>query len=182
VVTVTHPATPPLSGDSVCTVTVTAQIPEPNFQHQDDCTPLAYSTNPPSGGDHWPHWAAYKKYATVVPREMYVHDEEHGAVVLAYRCAAACPDVIAALSGVFDGMADPLCLQNPGPAARVVLTPDPLLDTPVAAATWGATYTATCIDVPSLRAFADAHYGNGREQTCADGVDVEATPLCGDGG
>jgi hypothetical protein len=76
-------------------------------------------------------------------------------------------------------MADPLCLSIPGgPAARVVLTPDPLLETPIAAATWGATYTATCIDVPSLRAFANAHYGNGREPLCADGLDVSIDDPC----
>ena len=48
-----------------------------------------------------------------------------------------------------------------------------------AAAAWGATYTATCIDVPSLRAFANDHYGHGREVLCTDGVDVASMPVCG---
>ena len=64
----------------------------------------------------------------------------------------------------------------------MVLTPDPLLDTPIAAAAWGATYTATCIDEASLRAFADAHYGQGPEDFCSDGIDVEKMPPCVDAG
>ena len=180
--TTLHPSASPLPGETACTVTEVTGIPEPDFNHITPCTPLTYATNPPSGGDHRPVWAAFEKYTTPVPREMYVHDLEHGAIVFAYRCtdAAGCPDVVAALGSVFDGMADPLCLSIPGnPPARVVLTPDPDLATPIAAAAWGQTYTATCIDVPSLRAFGDAHYGQGREELCTNGLDVETTPLCG---
>ena len=39
----------------------------------------------------------------------------------------------------------------------------------LAAAAWGATYTASCVDEASLRAFAVAHLGRGPENTCADG-------------
>jgi hypothetical protein len=183
--TTTHPTAPPLPGETDCTVVETTSIPEPDFNHIAICTPLTYATNPPSGGNHWPIWGAFKKYTEVLPREMYVHDLEHGAIVFTYNCPSGCPDVVTALGSVFDGMADPLCLSIPGgPPARVVLTPDPDLPTPIAASAWGATYTATCIDVPSLRAFANANYGKGREVLCTDGVDVEASPPCGplDGG
>jgi hypothetical protein len=177
-VTTLHPAAQPLTGESTCTVVETTNIPEPDFNHITPCTPITYPS-PPSGGNHWPIWAAFKKYNTVVPREMYVHDLEHGAIVFTYNCADGCPDVVAALGEVFDGLADPLCLQTPGgPPARAVLTADPLLTTPIAASSWGDTYTATCIDIPSLRAFANAHYGMGREPLCADGVDVDTTSVC----
>jgi hypothetical protein len=174
-----HPSAPPLPGESACTVVETTNIPEPDFNHLTPCTPITYATNPPSGGNHWPIWAAFKKYDVPVPREMYVHDLEHGAIVLLYKCATACPDVVAALSSVFDGLADPLCLQMAGPPARVVLKPDPDIDTPIAAASWGDTYTATCIDVPSLQAFANAHYGQGREPLCIDGEDPTQVAVCG---
>ena len=155
-------------------------IPEPDFNHIAACTPLTYATNPPSGGDHWPIWAAYKKYTTPVPREMYVHDLEHGAIVLAYRCAGACPDVVAALSTRVRRDGRPALPLHPRRArrARGAHARSRLLATPIAAAAWGATYTATCIDVPSLRAFANAHYGQGREQLCTDGIDVEKAPPC----
>jgi hypothetical protein len=175
----THPDAAPLPGETECTVVETTGIPEPDFNHIAVCTPLSYVTNPPSGGNHWPIWGAYKKYTSILPREMYVHDLEHGAIDFLYRCDGPCPDVVSALGGVFDGFGDPLCLAIPGgPPARVVLTADPDLATPIAAAAWGATYTATCIDVPSLQAFANANYGHGREVLCNDGVDVDTTPVC----
>lgn len=176
--TVLHPDAPPLPGETECKVVETADIPVDGASHLPTCTPIAYATNPPSGGDHWAQWAKYQKYTTPVPREMYVHDLEHGAVVLLYRCQDACPDVVAALGEVFDAMTDSSCPGPPGPVARMVLAPDPDLDTPIAAAAWGATYTATCIDVASLKAFVKEHYAHGPEDLCGDGIDVSGANVC----
>jgi hypothetical protein len=177
--TTLHPDAPPLAGETTCTVTEVTEIPVSGAMHVPVCTPISYPTNPPSGGDHWPIWAAYRTYDAPVRREMYVHDLEHGAIVLAYRCKDDCPEVVAALSSVIDGMtADPACEGAPGPSARMVLTPDPDLPTPIAAAAWGAIYTATCIDLPSLQAFAKDHYAQGPEDICANGVDVSNAAPC----
>jgi hypothetical protein len=181
-VEVLTPNAPPLPGQTECRVVKTTNIPLEVPLHLTTCTPIKYATNPPSGGDHWGQWAAFKKYALRVPREMYVHDLEHGAVVLSYKCATECPDVVAALEKIFDEAAgDTLCVtQGGGPKARLVLTPDPDLDTPIAASAWGATYTATCIDTASLTAFVSANYGKGPEQLCYPGEDIEMTggPMC----
>jgi hypothetical protein len=179
------PDAEPLPGESECRVTKVTGIPVPAAVHVTVCEPVPYETNPPSGGAHWPVWAAFKKYTAPVPREMYVHDMEHGAVVLSYRCDGSCPQR-EALEKVFDdALADPLCVSGgAGPKARLVLTPDPELDTPIAASAWGATYAATCIDEKSLAAFVSEAYGKGPEKTCAAGVDLEqpdAGPNC-DGG
>ncbi len=169
-----HPDAAPLPGESECTVIKTTNITISNAAHIGDCAPVTYETNPPSGGPHWPFWAKYKKYATPVPHEMLVHDMEHGAVILYYRCASACPEVEALLDGVMGMITDPLCLQIPGgPLGRVIVTPDPDLATPIAASAWGATYTATCIDQASLVDFVQAVYGHGPESLCADGKDIE---------
>jgi hypothetical protein len=180
VTTTLHPSAPPLPGESECTVTEVTEIPVASASHLPTCMPITYATNPPSGGDHWAVWAAFKKYDQRLPNEMLVHDLEHGAIALLYRCDGECPDVVDALGKVFDGMADPLCLTVPGgPPARMILAPDPDLPTPIAAAAWGATYTATCIDVPSLQAFANEHYAKGPENLCNNGVDPIAMPPCG---
>jgi hypothetical protein len=39
----------------------------------------------------------------------------------------------------------------------------------VAAAEWGKTYTAPCVDVPTLTAFVHDTYGKGPEAICAPG-------------
>ncbi|MBK9265581.1 MAG: DUF3105 domain-containing protein [Polyangiaceae bacterium] len=181
-VEVLTPGAPPLPGQTECRVVKTTNIALEVAAHVTTCTPVTYATNPPSGGNHWPTWAAFKKYTQRVPREMYVHAMEHGAVVLSYRCDDGCPDVVAALETVFDeAQGDPLCvMQGNGPKTRLVLTPDPDLDTPIAASAWGATYTATCIDTESLGTFISANYDKGPEKLCYPGEDIETTggPKC----
>ncbi|WP_437338161.1 DUF3105 domain-containing protein [Sorangium sp. So ce394] len=183
------PGAPPLPGEAECKVVVQTGIRVASAQHVPECTPVQYDTNPPSGGDHWAIWAEFKSYKAEVPREIYVHNLEHGAVVLAYRCpSSGCAEVEAMLEEVrTEAASDPKCLTLPGgPEARLVMTPDSALDTPIAAAAWGATYTATCLDKPSLARFVAEHYGKGPEDTCSNAaaVDVDqpagGAPSCGD--
>ena len=184
VTTVSHPDAPPLPGQKECTVTITTGLVPGPATHLALCTPIDYPTNPPCGGPHWGLWAAFGVSENAIPRELYVHDMEHGSVVLAYRCDGACPEVLAALHEVVaKEPADPLC--DPTVHDRLVMTPDPLLATPIAAAAWGTTYTATCIDDASLRAFVAAHYAKGPENTCAQGLeptDAGYTSCDADGG
>lgn len=150
-----------------------------------------WDSNPPSSGEHYPIWAAYQAYSSPVPRGYYVHDLEHGGIVLLYNCAIGdagqevpidtsdggdagagpCPSVAAELQAIIDAFpSDPLCDPSIGdPRVRFVLTPDPLLDVPVAAAAWGWTYKAQCVDSATLGQFAKDHYGQGTEPICANG-------------
>jgi hypothetical protein len=136
-------------------------------------TDVQWNSNPPSSGPHYPVWAAFQAYTSPVPRGYYVHDLEHGAIVLLYRCdpGVDCAAVAAQLQQVSDAIpTDPLCTAaGQGVRVRTVITPDPLLDVPVAAAAWGWTYKAACVDLPSLIDFANAHYGQGPEVLCGNG-------------
>jgi len=133
---------------------------------------IPWCSNPPSSGWHYPIWAAYQAYDTPVPRGYYVHDLEHGAIVFLYNCGnAGCPDVVAALHSAAAALPnDPLCDADAGVRVRAVITPDPLLDVPVAAAAWGWTYKAQCVDLAALTAFARQHYGQGPEDFCTNGT------------
>src|SRR5215472_4250119 len=95
-----HPAAP-------CLVTVDAPPLLPGLHVPID-TPVDYDSNPPSSGPHYPIWAAYQTYTTPVDRRYYVHNEEHGAVVLLYRCddAADCPAYAAGLQAVVSSLPD----------------------------------------------------------------------------
>jgi len=119
---------------------------------------IEWDSNPPSSGSHYPIWAAYQAYTSPVPRGYYVHNEEHGAIVFLYQCDDAIPD-------------DPLCAAaGQGVRVRTVITPDPLIDVPIAAAAWGWVYRAQCLDLPTLTAFAQQHYAQSPEVLCADGT------------
>ena len=143
------------------------------------CFPVQYSTNPPTSGPHYPIWAAYKTYTKPVDRGFWVHDLEHGAVVITYNCPGGCNAELAQLQALLDARpADPIC--TPPVRSRIVVTPDPLLDVRFAASAWGWSLRSTCFDLTELSAFIDAHYGQGPEITCYDGSEP---PMCdGDGG
>ncbi len=131
-----------------------------------------WDSNPPSSGDHYPVWAAFQEYDAAVPRGYYVHDLEHGAIDFLYKCdpdAGGCDAMVADIRKAVASMADdPLC--DPSVRVRFVLTPDPLLDHPVAAAAWGWTYNADCVDLPTLEAFAKDHYAQAPENFCSNGI------------
>ncbi len=147
--------------------------PDAGFNHLPIGTTIVYPTNPPAGGDHYPEWAVWGEHAGAVPAPYFVHNEEHGGIILLYNCPRGCPDLVNTLRTFMDNQpTDPLCAQAAnGVNARFVLTPDPDLDVPVAAASWGFYYkqAESCVDVGALDDFIAAHYGQGRESSCAQG-------------
>jgi hypothetical protein len=158
--------------DASCPVTI-ASYPLLAAMHVAIPSNIQWNSNPPSSGPHYPVWAAYGQSHAPVPRGYYVHDLEHGAIVLLYNCGdAGCADVVAALHAVSDAIPDdPLCIgARQGVRVRTVITSDPLIDAPVAAAAWGWTYVAECVDFATLEQFALEHYGHGPESTCGDGL------------
>jgi uncharacterized protein DUF3105 len=161
----------PIHPDAGCFVTIDSPPLMPAV-HVPIPSDIQWDSNPPSSGPHYPIWAAFESYTTPVPRGYYVHDLEHGAIVLLYNCDddGGCPDVVASLQAVSDAIpTDPLCAGE-GVRVRTVITPDPLIDVPVAAAAWGWTYTAACVDIPTLQQFALQHYGQGPETLCSPGT------------
>jgi hypothetical protein len=141
--------------------------------HIPEGEPIGWPTNPPSGGAHYPKWVKWAQtYDPGVDRGYWVHNTEHGGVVLLYNCpgAGGCPDVVAGLEALVDALpADPKCSVDV--RTRTLISADPLLPAgvQVAASAWGAYYTAECLDAESLRAFVVAHYAMGPEDTCSQG-------------
>ncbi|MFO0662739.1 MAG: DUF3105 domain-containing protein [Polyangiaceae bacterium] len=165
-----RPKEPIIIDAGACKATLTAP-PLLEANHVEVGTQVEYNSNPPSSGPHYSRWAAFREYETPVDRRYYVHDLEHGAVVLAYKCATAaeCPEIVAELRKVVANIkTDPLCTD--GVRVRYVMTPDPLLNTKVAIAAWGFTYNADCVDVPTLSAFANQNYGRAPEDFCTEGI------------
>jgi hypothetical protein len=153
------------------------------WSHVAVCSHVQYFTNPPSSGDHYPIWAAFKSYAAPIPSGFYVHDLEHGGIVLTYNCPSGCAADVAAAQAMIDALpVDPTCSPNAsGPHTRLVMTPDPSLDVPFAASAWGWTLKAKCFDPVVFGAFIAAHSGKGREESCVDGQDLSSgiDPDCG---
>jgi hypothetical protein len=140
------------------------------------CSATSYTTNPPSGGDHYGMWAAFQSYDFPVPEGFLVHALEHGAVVFWYSCLDGCPDEVATVEAFIASLPeDPLC--DPfGVPRRVILTPSATLRSRWAASSWGYALTADCFDEAAFRDFYTEHYGEGREPLCNPGQAFTANP------
>jgi hypothetical protein len=143
---------------------VTDEIPIEGFTHVAIGTDVAYQSNPPSSGNHYPVWADYASYTETVPRGYWVHDLEHGAVVLLHRPDAG-SEVIDALRAAYDAIPlDPKCTHR-----RVVLTPDPLMPQPFAVVSWGFRMLCDVVDESAILDFVALHRDHGRESICSQG-------------
>lgn len=159
-----------VTGGGMCDAVVTHETPLQPASHVPQDSEIAFASNPPSSGAHYPtftDWAV--DYPVRIPRGNYLHNEEHGGVVLLYNCPdGGCADVEDSLASLGRALPqDPRCEGqiNGGGAvnARWIVTPDPELPegVQVAAATWGWTYKASCFDAETLGSFITDHYAQG---------------------
>ncbi len=135
---------------------------------------VVHNSNPPSSGNHCGSWGQYAVFGPPrpLPRCNYIHNLEHGAVVLLYNCPGGCPDVVSDLRALIAAATDPDgCAKK-----RFILTPDADLDTKVAAAAWGFTWRSATLDAAartSLATFMAAHIGSRglseEARVCSDG-------------
>lgn len=161
-------------GAGACAAVVENHPSEGNL-HLTQCTATTYLTNPPSSGNHYPVWADYKIYDQPVPWGFLVHDLEHGAVVISYRCAAGCNVDLTAVRAFVAGLApDDVCLSR----KLITVVPDPNLDVAFAASAWTWTLRADCFDPVAFGDFVAQHYAHGLERVCSGGADYSSAGWC----
>lgn len=167
-------STEPIGG--ACDGALTVEM-NTSGEHVPTGTQIDWTHNPPASGPHFDFWAAWDRQYTALPRGHYVHNAEHGGIILLYNCDPACPDVVDALLGVARAMpADPMCVAPV--TKRVIVTSDPLLPegVQVAAVAWNHAYTASCFD-DYVATFAAEHYAKAPEDVCANGAALSGTPI-----
>jgi hypothetical protein len=153
----------------VCSAVETAETVAAGA-HVAECSLVEYTTNPPSSGSHYPVWADFGVYDFPLPRGFWMHNLEHGAVVVTYNCPDECAqDLAAATSWAQTLKPDAVC---PSSATRIILVPDPKLDVRWAASSWGFTLRANCFDAETFSKFFYDHAGQ---------ADAPEFALCGAG-
>ena len=76
-------------------------VPDEGRTHVAEGSAIVYQSNPPASGPHYPspeNWGIYSK--TIVPG-YWVHNLEHGGVVVLYDCPSGCPAVTSQLEQAF---------------------------------------------------------------------------------
>ncbi len=154
---------------------VVTNVPNEAGIHVTPGTQIQWSTNPPATGMHYPVWAQWDRHYMALDRGYWLHNAEHGGVVLLYNCPNGCADVVDSLIGVVKGFASDTACHIPA-RNRLLVVADPMLpaEVQVAAVAWDVTYTASCFD-PYIVQFAREHYNHAPEDLCDDGVDMGGT-------
>ena len=143
--------------------------PEPNV-HVPVGTPIAYEANPPASGPHYPVWAKYRDHARMVPRGYWLHNLEHGAVVIVWRPDAPADDVDALHAAYAAIPPDDSCNDT---TTRALMTPDPYLPDGTPFAVLAEYKRMRCSGVPDTQSMLDfvAQFRRrtSGEHVCSDG-------------
>ena len=139
-------------------------VPNEGWAHVPEGSAIIYRSNPPASGSHYPVWLRYQEYAQPMARGYWVHNLEHGAIVVLYRPDASA-DVIRQITEAFRSIpVDASCGHQ-----RALLTPDPLLPRLTAVVAADFVLLGDSVDAQGIRAFAVARRGRGPEQVCDQG-------------
>ncbi len=138
-------------------------------------TEVNYTHNPPGSGPHYGQWTRSGVYAEAIDRRNWVHNLEHGWLVLVYHPDAPAADVRVLTDAYASGFPDEQCPDSP--VRRIIVTPDPLLPTPVAAITAFRVLAGDHVTTDQLaHMFASCRVGAPELRACSDGQVPAAPP------
>lgn len=156
------PTTPPT--DSGTCQMQEEQVANEGWVHVPEGSAITYVHNPPASGPHYPVWLRYEAYDTAIARGYWVHNLEHGAIVMLYRPSAPA-GTVEAVKQMYRALPnDPACGHT-----RAVLTPDPLITTDVAVVAANVVLSGSCVGSNAILQFVSAHRNHAPEQLCDNG-------------
>ncbi len=130
------------------------RVPFEGFLHVDTGTRVTYRNNPPASGMHWPDDAEPMFYDIPIPPEQWVHNLEHGHIVILYDCSGLCdPNLLASLQ------------QFAAEYPRVLVTPYAGLPRPatLAVVAWNWQMFLDHFDEDAIAGFYQRHFDHGLE-------------------
>ncbi|MFN0074377.1 MAG: DUF3105 domain-containing protein [Chloroflexota bacterium] len=133
-----------------------------NFAHVQTGSEIQYRSWPPSGGPHYPE--THPAYGVVIEPVLpgyWVHNLEHGAVVLAYHCPTGCPELISALRRLHDQL--PVGSNARSGVPRMLVVPISYLDHRLAVIAWGSVLLLDELDETRIISFYQDHIDRGPE-------------------
>jgi hypothetical protein len=142
--------------------TVGLDVPDERAEHVPDGTVIEYSTRPPTSGKHYNDW--YRSYGVVeqgVPPGNWVHNLEHGAVVLLYNCPEGCPELAQQIKDFHASL--PAGRNSKRGVARLLAIPHTDMDHKLAVVAWGRLLELDEFDAAKIRQFYDARIDRGPE-------------------
>lgn len=98
------------------------QLADEGRSHVPEGSEITYRHSPPASGNHYPRPASWGTVGTAdkpLPEGIFVHNLEHGGIVILYNCPQACPELVQQLTAlVRSGPKDPKYNET-----KIVMTP-----------------------------------------------------------
>jgi hypothetical protein len=86
-------------------------------------SPAPYNSDPPTSGPHLPYIAPWGVHTEPIARALQIHNLEDGGVMVQYRCATPCPDLVDKLTRIVRRFETQVVLAPyPGMPTRIALT------------------------------------------------------------
>src|SRR3712207_4694887 len=130
--------------------------------HVAEGTPIEFNSRPPTSGPHYAAW--YPSYGvlteTVDPRT-WVHNLEHGAIVLLYNCPEGCPDLVQQIRELHNSL--PRGRNARSGVPRMLALPYTDMDSRIAVVAWGWLLELDQFDAAQITKFYDARIDRGPE-------------------
>lgn len=134
------------------------RMPDEGQGHVPAGIPVRYRHHPPTSGLHWPKPAPWGDYEQEVPEETWVHNLEHGGIVILYRCETPCPDLVRQLREVYASFP-----KSKYGHVKILISPYSKLKTRLAALAWSWIDELDSFDRNRLLHFYRAHVDRGPE-------------------
>ncbi len=136
-------------------------VPDDGGSHVEEGAAVEYENFPPASGPHYMRTVEYGVYEQIVPAPYWVHNLEHGAIVLLYRCPdqqESCPDILRELQSLYER-------TPPGKygQAKLVVTQYPDLETSYAVLAWNRLLELDELDEDKVLEFYRAWVDKGPE-------------------
>lgn len=110
-----------------------------------------YNSNPPTSGPHMGNTAPWGAFDETIEPELYVHNMEHGAIIIHYN-------------GLPDGDVDALAELADSYEDGIISMPNDTIDKPIAIAAWTKLRTCDRFSPRVIEAFIDEHCNNAPEK------------------
>jgi hypothetical protein len=133
------------------------------YQHIPDTQPVTADPNghyPPTFGNHYDTPRPPRMYDSPVPEGNFVHDLEHGGIVVLYNCPSGCPDLVSQLRGLLTSLPRDSQFNE----VKLVVAPDSKIEHQLAVLAWDYELDLDTFDAGTIRAFYQAHVDRGPEK------------------
>jgi hypothetical protein len=135
------------------------QVPDEGRYHINAGETAQYKHYPPSSGLHYGRILDWGIYDRDVPPEFWVHNLEHGGIVVLYNCSADCQDLQTALKAFY--MESPHSRQFQ--VTKLLISPNHKIDHTIVALAWDWELDLETADLPRLLDFYNSRLDHGPE-------------------